>query len=900
VIPQALMRLLVFFASVLPLVSLAPALDARQPSSVQNEEDASIQAFMQALETAIGSGERQRWIELLSPNREQQAAVEFFDAAAVSGLTRAVARERDRQPLNGALPGEGFQLLVDVFTEVGSRGRIETWRVDVRRPRESTEQQPWRIIAEERLSTIDGLHRLGLHPEKQFTVANFVLRSVDLELRMPAGDVFVAETGDGVTALVLVGDGTMSFAPGPPEERGQLRLFAGTETLETPFTAVFVRINPFEFDQQVKRQLASPVTVETRVMRRAQTMFDEEIGKSFSLDLRDLSRENWSLLPQVGDFVAEVRTRRFNTLTFARSLAQPEDVTLFHRARQRNIASYASPMKLSSRGRFFNEDNLAEYDVLDYTLDATFSPDREWLDGRARLRVRIRAFALAALTLRLAEDFNVSSITSDRHGRLMFLRVRNQNDVVVNLPTTIGRDQEVTLTITYAGPIRTQPIEQESVSVGQEGRGQGRSDDLPFIPAERNWLFSNRSHWYPQNQVTDYATATIRFNVPSEFKVVATGVEAPGSPVMTATDTNATSARVTYVYEAPRPVRYIGAVISRFTQVDRATVALDIPGDANTVTLAIEANRRQQDRGRDLVPTAAEIIRMYSSLVGAAPYASLTIAMVEHDRPGGHSPAYFAVLNNPLPVTPWTPRHDPAAFNNFPEFYIAHEIAHQWWGQAVGWKNYHEQWLSEGLAQYFAVLYAKERRGDDVFRGVLRHLRRWAMDQTDQGSIYLGYRLGHIKGDSRVFRAIVYNKGAAVLHMLRRLVGDDAFFRGLRRYYHENTFKKAGTEDLQRAMEAETGRSLERFFERWVYASGMPRVRYSVTTSGEEAIMRFEQIGDVYDVPVTVSFSYADKTVEEVVTLSESVVEKRFPLAGTLRNTEINADSAALGHFERR
>jgi aminopeptidase N len=278
----------------------------------------------------------------------------------------------------------------------------------------------------------------------------------------------------------------------------------------------------------------------------------------------------------------------------------------------------------------------------------------------------------------------------------------------------------------------------------------------------------------------------------------------------------------------------------------------------------------------------------------------LTIAMVEHERPGGHSPAYFAVLNNPLPITPWAPRHDPAAFNNFPEFYLAHEIAHQWWGQAVGWKNYHEQWLSEGLAQYFAVLYAKERRGEETFRSVLRHLRRWAMDQADQGSIYLGYRLGHIKGDSRVFRAIVYNKGAAVLHMLRRLVGDDAFFRGLRRYYAENTFKKAGTEDLQRAMEAESGRSLERFFERWVYASGLPRVRYSITSTGEVATVRFEQIGDVYDVPVTVSFTYADKTVEEVVSLSEAVVEKRFPLAGNLRNTEVNADAGALGHFERK
>jgi hypothetical protein len=884
-------------SSLLMLLVAAP--QAGHGASAQSQDDVSILEFLQAVETAISTTERQRWVDLLSPNADRNAATEFFDSMVPQGVTRAVVRERDRQPLSGALPGEGFQLVVDVFAETGARGRIHTWRLDIRKPREATERQPWRMVAQEKLSTIEGLHRLTLHPQKQFAAKDLVLKSVDFELRLPAGDVFVAETAEGVTGVALLGDGTMTFSPGPPEERGQVRLFSGAETIDTSFTAVFVRLNPFEFDQQLKSQLTASVPVDARALRRAQVVFDEEIGKSFSLDLRDLSRENWSLLPQPGDFVAEVRTRRYNTLTFARSLAQPEDVTLFHRGRQRNIASYASEVKLSSRGRFFNEDELVEYDVLDYTLDATFSPERGWLDGQARLKIRIKAYALAALTLRLANDFNVTSITSDKLGRLMFLRVRNQNDVVVNLPSAVPRDLEMTLTVAYAGPIQTQPIDQESVGVDDQGRGAQRSDDLPFVPPEPNWLFSNRSHWYPQNQVTDFATALVRFNLPADYKIIASGIEAVESPIVTAAASSAGAGRVTYIYEAKQPIRYIGAIISRFTRADRASVALDVPGARNTVTLAVDAVRRQLDRGRDVVPTAAEIIRLYASLIGEPPYDAFTIAMVENERPGGHSPGYFAVLNNPLPITPWTPRHDPAAFNNFPEFYLAHEIAHQWWGQAVGWKNYHEQWLSEGFAQYFAAMYAKERRGDSAFKDVLRTLRRWAMDQTDQGPVYLGYRLGHIKGDSRVFRAIVYDKGAAVLHMLRRWIGDEAFFRGLQRYYRENKFKKAGTEDLQRAMEAETGRSLERFFERWIYAAGMPRVRYTTTIDSQDAILRFEQVGDVYDVPVTVTLHYGDKSVDHVVAVTEAVAEKRIPLAGTLRGIEINADNGALGHFEK-
>jgi Peptidase family M1 domain len=896
---------------------------ASQAPLAQSEEDLSIQAFLQAVEAAVSSSNLNAWTDLLSVNADKNEATEFFTSMVPEGVTRGVVRERDRTPLLGALPGEGFRLIVDVFAETGPRGHISTWRLDIRRPRDTTDRQPWRILAEEKLSIVEGLHRLSLVADKQFPVRDLVIKSVDFTLRLPSGDVFVAETAEGVTALVLIGDGTMVFNPAPPEERLQVKLFSGTETLETPFTAAYVRMNPYDFNDQLKDKLSATTTPDPRGLRRAQLVFDEEVSRSFSLDLRDLSRENWSLLPQSGDFLAEVRTRRFDTLTYARSTSEPEDVTLFHRARKRNIAAYASEMKLSSRGRFYNEDDLVDYDVVDYAIEANFSPEREWLDATARLRLRVRSYALAALTLRLAEDFTVRSISSDEVGRLMFLRVRNQNSVVINLPNPLSRDAELNLTVTYAGRIQNQLIDQESLEVqGPPPRPPQRSEDLPQIPPEPNWLFSNRSQWYPQGQATDYATATIRFNVPGEYTVVASGVEEIDSPVRTVGPLG----RATFTFVAKQPIRYLGVIVSKFFRTEAAYVALDIMpppttaapparpspprpqarpalpplGSRNTVRLVVEANRRQQDRGRDIVGTAVEILRLYSGLIGDVPYDSMTIAMVENDKPGGHSPGYFAVLNNPLPVMPFAFRNDPAMFANFPEFYVAHEIAHQWWGQAVGWKNYHEQWLSEGFAQYFAALYARERRGEQAFREVMRQFRRWAMDQSDQGAVYQGYRLGHIKSDGRVFRALVYNKGASVLHMLRRLTGDDVFFRGLRRYYAENRFKKAGTEDLQRAMEHEYKGSLDRFFERWIFQSALPRVRYSTVTEGQELVVRFEQVGEIYDIPVTVTLQYGDKNVDEVVLVAAQSVEKHIPLSGTLRGVEVNGDSGALGTFERK
>ena len=492
---------------------------AQQPAA--RDDDQSIAVFLHAVESAIATNNREAWVGLLSPEADRGRLTEFFETMVPRGVTRAVVQERDRVPLGAGAPGEGYRIVAEVFFETGPLGRIASWRFDVRRG--AGAQPSFQLVGASRLSSMDGLHRLSLHPDKQFAARDLTIRSTDLELRLPRGDAFVAETADGVTALVLLGDGVMTFTPRPIEERGQVRIFAGADRIDTGFTVAFIRLSPFEFERRLAEGGLVPVKVDPRAFRRANAVFAEDVVRSFGLDLGDLSRDFWSFVPPVGDFLAEIRTRRFDTLTYVRSAGEAEDISVFQRARRRNIVTYASEEKLASRGPFYSEDDLAEYDVLNHQIDATFDPDREWLEGRSRLTLRINASAVAALTLRLADGFVVESVTSDRFERLLCLRVRGRNSVVIDLPSPVARDLELTLTIRYRGRITRQALDDESIALPPP---EGQQD----MPPEPNWFFSNRSYWYPQGLVTDYATATIRFTVPSEYAVVASGNRAANHP----------------------------------------------------------------------------------------------------------------------------------------------------------------------------------------------------------------------------------------------------------------------------------------------------------------------------------------------------------------------------------
>ncbi len=911
-------------------------------------ELADVAPLAAELQSIVETADRQRFLSLLGPDADLGEARQFAADAIVDGVTRAVVQPQFLVPQEDASTPTGYDLSVEVFTERGNLARLDTWVLGV--SPESATSDPtntnstgWHVTSQRSIGGLDTLHHLTLDPNIQFDAENLIVAGEDMTLRLSRGSVFVANIANGTTALVLVGDGTITFEPEVAAEKGQLQIFSGSERLETDFDHAFVRINPEVYASRVSTRALTQVDVDRGDLREAQDVFDELAGFSYLVDLSELSDRAWWLNPGVGDLVAEVATRRYGTLTYVQAQNSPEDITLFQREpNSRIISLYPSARKRAVQGRYFDDQDRVPYDVLDYDIVASLEPrgfiQEElrararlrgcWIDGRTRIALRIARANVSTLTIRLADELDVASVSSRELGPLPFFRMSGQNNLIVTLPRPVQVGTEFSLTVTYAGLLA--PQEPDENWLGQT-RHLFDSTEM-FGIAEERYIYSSSSHWYPQSTVADYATATMALTTPTDYGVIASGDANEGNPPVSASDND--TGTHTYRYIALQPAKYLSAIVSRFWAHDTPAreILVNSPatlasGDASvstdrapaasssrrsgvrydTTMLSVETNPRTRDRLDEYYERASDILQFYSGLVGDLPYPVFTLALTDSRLPGGHSPAYFAVLNQPLPFRAgimWSWRNDPVAFSNVDYFFLAHELAHQWWGQAVGWKNYHEQWLSEAMSHYFAALYVEKDRGDDAFSAVLAQMQQWSRRHSADGPVYLGHRLGAIEEEPRVYRSLVYNKGAIVLHMLRSVIGDDAFFGGLRRYYNDRRFARAGTDDLIRAFELESARSLESFFDRWIHESGVPRLQFDFRTEEQEnrreVVLTFEQEGQVFEVPVPVTIKYRSGAEDKMTILvTEQVTEVRLLLSGRLRDVEVNADETVLVEIRR-
>src|SRR5690349_6035100 len=215
------------FRALALLVCLA---GAAAPVSAQERPGADpVAALLARLEQMLVRGERGQFAGMFGQTVAEAGIRRYEIDLFLQGAVKAVVRERERAPLEGAPPGDGFRLVVEFFVATPGRARILTTGMDVRRPPNGN-LASWRITALEGISSVDGLYRLRLDTDKPLAAKGFKVTSEDLSISLDEGTVFPVQTDEGVTGMVLVGRGEMQFQPSPPAERGQLRIFSGRET----------------------------------------------------------------------------------------------------------------------------------------------------------------------------------------------------------------------------------------------------------------------------------------------------------------------------------------------------------------------------------------------------------------------------------------------------------------------------------------------------------------------------------------------------------------------------------------------------------------------------------------------------------------------------------------------
>jgi aminopeptidase N len=154
---------------------------------------------------------------------------------------------------------------------------------------------------------------------------------------------------------------------------------------------------------------------------------------------------------------------------------------------------------------------------------------------------------------------------------------------------------------------------------------------------------------------------------------------------------------------------------------------------------------------------------------------------------------------------------------------MAHEIAHQWFGNSVSEKNWPNLWLSEGFATYMTNYYLESKYGQDA-------LKKRMISQRNKILNFEKQRLTPVVDTTvkedymQLLNANSYEKGGWVLHMLRRKVGDDAFWKGIRAYYEKYKSSNANTDDLRKMMEQASGQNLQVFFKQWLLTAGHPQI----------------------------------------------------------------------------
>ena len=481
-------------------------------------------------------------------------------------------------------------------------------------------------------------------------------------------------------------------------------------------------------------------------------------------------------------------------------------------------------------------------DVEHYRLQIRFDPDAPGILGTVTIEAQTTAATIAVIV----DAFDNLTIDAVRVDGAAHSFTRKHDRLTINFAEALPVARHLAIAIDYHAELEFGAGQGDGMLVVKHG---------PFgltTMANLSEPYSAPSWWPCIDDVRDKATAEVEITAPPSYVGASNGV-------LTKTVTNPDHT-TTYFWREDYPLTtyLISAAMTNYEKFEDTYRALD----GRTMPLVFYVYPEHLEIARQKFAVTRQAIEIFAPLFGEYPFINEKYGMAEFPWNGGMEHQTLTSLGASVI----------GSGTNNGQTIIAHELAHQWWGDLVTLRTWNDIWLNEGFATYGEVLFLERSTG--IAAGSFMYL------SYDDGEVF-GRLGGTVTAEdlSDPFddNGAVYRKGAWALHMLRHVMGDEQFFAALKDYRQRFAFANASTADFRQVCEAHYGGGLDWFFQQWIYAQGRPVYKVNQETAGPDAagnytvtlVIKQKQTHDipgrdasVYIMPLDVTIHYADGTTE--------------------------------------
>jgi tetratricopeptide (TPR) repeat protein len=446
-------------------------------------------------------------------------------------------------------------------------------------------------------------------------------------------------------------------------------------------------------------------------------------------------------------------------------------------------------------------------DVQDYTIEADVSPNTSTIAAKATVRFIPLDDNLTSANFELNNALNVSRVVDGQGKQIQ--ASRNQQDFTVRLSfdQPLPKGQPAAVTFYYDGKL-----------TGQE---DSPVEGIKFAAIHPDFSFLlYPARWFPvSGYSTDRFGADMKISVPMGYAVLGSGLDSH----------QANGDKNQYEFRLDHP-SFPGSI----------AIVKDPPARVQSegVTTSLYFRGPEADRAQSYGDETGKIMSYFSATFGIPPYANLTLVETEAGAPNAYAaPGMIFVAPN-------------AILRPVASKLLANEVSRQWWEELVSPTTRNHLWLTNGFSAYCEALWTEQTSGKGAAETQVKNMMVESLT-VDNVPIMQSARLDDYSPE---LLALTGSKGAAVLGMLRYVIGDDKFFAALKQYAQQYAWKSANTDDFREVVEKVTGKSLDYFFIQWVESSGAPefKLEYTVyrTQKGFRVMGKISQDLDTFRMPV--------------------------------------------------